>query len=376
MPFFFLAFLSLLAIATPARASDPAANCAAAKQRAAAKKADAKLKCVGKATATGTAVDPLCLSKAEAKFESAFVKADARGGCLTINDAASVEATVDACLSAFRTQLAVASGTPRSSCATAKLKATGKHVTGALSCHARATQKLTPVSTSCLDGVALKFSTSFAKAEIRPDCLTTGDTAAVSAAVDACVDDVLRALPGPTTTTTTTTSTSTTTTTPNPNCDNETAAFSGITAQHNHTRATANPTPTPALSPLCWKTAVANHAQAWANGCAYGHDPALSSYGEGQNIYAAAVSNGFPTTAALDAEPSWASESSNYNYAANSCRGVCGHYTQIVWRWTNFFGCGVKNCTTNSPFGSRFPNWTLVVCNYQPPGNFGGQLPY
>jgi len=35
----------------------------------------------------------------------------------------------------------------------------------------------------------------------------------------------------------------------------------------------------------------------------------------------------------------------------------------------SFFGCGIKNCTTGSPFGPSFPNWTLVVCNYAPPGN-------
>lgn len=28
-------------------------------------------------------------------------------------------------------------------------------------------------------------------------------------------------------------------------------------------------------------------------------------------------------------------------------------------------GCGVAACTTNSPFGSGFPSWTLVVCQYR-----------
>jgi pathogenesis-related protein 1 len=85
---------------------------------------------------------------------------------------------------------------------------------------------------------------------------------------------------------------------------------------------------------------------------------------------------GFPPTAAQDAEPAWASEAGAYHYATNTCSAVCGHYTQIVWRSTDFVGCGIRNCTVNSPFGPGFPNWTIVVCNYKPPGNYLGQRPY
>jgi hypothetical protein len=162
-------------------------------------------------------------------------------------------------------------------------------------------------------------------------------------------------------------------------CDTEPAAFAGITAQHNSTRANATPTPNPRLANLCWNDVVAGHAQAWAGNCSFSHDPRLGTLGEGQNIYAAAVSSGFPTTAAQDAEPAWAAEAANYDYATNTCAlgQVCGHYTQIVWRSTAFLGCGIQNCTTNSPFvGFPNPDWTFVVCNYEPPGNFVGQRPY
>jgi len=47
-----------------------------------------------------------------------------------------------------------------------------------------------------------------------------------------------------------------------------------------------------------------------------------------------------------------------------------------VWRSTQAVGCGVKACSTGSPFGASFPNWTIVVCNYDPPGNYIGQWPY
>jgi pathogenesis-related protein 1 len=173
------------------------------------------------------------------------------------------------------------------------------------------------------------------------------------------------------TTSTTTTTTTTTTTMLAPGCDSEPAAFSGITAQHNATRSSATPTPSPPLDPLCWSNSVSAHAQAWADTCTFGFDPSLGTLGEGQNFYAAAVGVGLP---AQDAEPAWVSEAANYDYATNSCSaGSCGHYTQVVWRSTDFLGCGIKHCTTNSPVGS---NWTIVVCNYQPPGNVNGQRPY
>ena len=71
-------------------------DCAAAKLRAAGKKASSKLKCEAKATSKGTAVDPLCLGKAETKFGGKWGKAEAQGGCATTNDQATIEAKVDA----------------------------------------------------------------------------------------------------------------------------------------------------------------------------------------------------------------------------------------------------------------------------------------
>jgi len=172
-------------------------------------------------------------------------------------------------------------------------------------------------------------------------------------------------------TTSTTTTTTSTTTTLAPGCDSEPAALSGITSQHNATRSSATPTPSPPLDPLCWSNSVSAHAQAWADTCTFGFDPSLGTLDEGQNFYAAAVGVGFP---AQDAEPAWASEAADYDYATNSCSAdSCGHYTQVVWRSTDFLGCGIKHCTTNSPVGS---DWTIVVCNYKPPGNVNGQRPY
>ena len=74
----------------------------------------------------------------------------------------------------------------------------------------------------------------------------------------------------------------------------------------------------------------------------------------------------------------WEDESTLYTYATigdpvNNFSAV-GHYTQLVWANTTQVGCGVTQCTTNSPFGGG--TWNYVVCRYSPPGNFTGQFPY
>jgi hypothetical protein len=369
--------LALLA-SSVALAADPAAVCAAAKRKAAAKKAYGKLKCAAKAASKGIAIDPACLAKVETKFQAAYAKAEAKGGCLTTANANDVEATVDACVAAVRAALG-ASGEPppTSSCLAGKLKAAGKKLTRKAGCSAKAVTKGVPVDPACLSAAEVKFDASMTKAEAKGDCAQTGDAGATEIAVDQCLADILDEEPGPSTTTTTSASTSTSTTTTMPlTCDTESAAFAGVTAQHNSTRASATPAPNPPLDPLCWNDMLEADAQGWADNCDFSHDPALMTLGEGQNIYAGAQSMGFPPNAATDAEPLWAAEAADYDYNTNSCSSVCGHYTQIVWRSTTHFGCGIKNCTTNSPFGPGFPNWTIVVCNYKPPGNVIGQQPY
>ncbi len=148
----------------------------------------------------------------------------------------------------------------------------------------------------------------------------------------------------------------------------EPAELEGITDLHNQTRAMVSPAASPALSPVTWSPTLAAFAQSWADGCDFEH----SSGPYGENIYA---TTGSSVTAAGPVS-SWASESVDYHYASDSCSDVCGHYTQIIWRDTTSIGCGVAHCTGNSPFGNGSGSWTLVVCSYDPPGNYSGQRPY
>jgi hypothetical protein len=147
---------------------------------------------------------------------------------------------------------------------------------------------------------------------------------------------------------------------------------------HNCARKTVSPAANPPIPEMTWNATVASTAQAWANGCAYGHG-GLNGYG--QNIYASTSSDPNFQATLSDAAYSWADEEPYFNYAANSCSapnppGTCGHYTQVVWRSSTELGCGLKYCTTDSPFGPDFPNWYFIVCDYNPPGNFNNNLPY
>jgi hypothetical protein len=152
----------------------------------------------------------------------------------------------------------------------------------------------------------------------------------------------------------------------------EPAELAGITMRHNQVRAAVQTT-TP-LPPLQWDAALAATAAAWAVQCQdtqapaglIDHNPNRSighPYYVGENIFG---SGGNAT--AQQAVNTWAAEQANYNYANNTCNGVCAHYTQLVWRNTLKLGCAKHSCT-----GLTFGN--SIVCNYGPGGNTGGR-PY
>lgn len=335
-----------------------AAKCEQAKLRAAGSKTAAELKCHLKAVKKGSPVDDLCLGAAANKFDSTFARAESRGGCSTPGDQGDVEAAVDACVSSILSALGAGSPPPPpAACLQAKMKASGKKAQTKFKCWGKAVARGDPVAPLCLTKAETKFAAAFAKAEVKGGCTQTGDAAAVEAAVDTCVDDLVGLLR------------------PLTVCGgSETPSVAGITAAHNAVRASASPTPVPPLDPYCWSPSAAAIAQAWADTCTWAHNPAS---GLGENIYAVGYTGPTPPVDVhLDAVDTWASEAANYDYAANTCSGVCGHYTQIVWRATQSVGCGIRNCTTGSPFGPSFPNWTIVVCNYDPPGNWVGQRPY
>ena len=132
-----------------------------------------------------------------------------------------------------------------------------------------------------------------------------------------------------------------------------------IVAAHNAVRSKVG------VPPLAWSDELAQAAQNWANRLvatgAFEHSK-TGLYGENIFELSGAGFSGNP----VQVVSAWASESENYQYLTNSCMGVCGHYTQIVWRDTRAVGCGVAQD------GKR----EIWVCNYAPFGNIVGVKPY
>ena len=117
------------------------------------------------------------------------------------------------------------------------------------------------------------------------------------------------------------------------------------------------------MPPLVWSDRLAERAQDWADTLLARRQFAHrqnSPYGE--NLFE--IRGGSATSAQV--VKAWADEVRDYDYKSNKCRGVCGHYTQIVWRDTKEVGCAVAR-------GGGREVW---VCNYDPPGNYIGERPY
>ena len=117
------------------------------------------------------------------------------------------------------------------------------------------------------------------------------------------------------------------------------------------------------LPPLVWSPQLARVAQDWADYLISTRElkhQANNRYGE--NLYA--ISGGISSPA--QAVRLWADEARNYDVRTNSCAGVCGHYTQIVWRATRDVGCAEAT--------DRYRQ--VWVCEYDPPGNVVGYRPY
>jgi pathogenesis-related protein 1 len=154
-----------------------------------------------------------------------------------------------------------------------------------------------------------------------------------------------------------------------PGNGSEPAELAGIVAAHNQVRASHG------VGPLVWDQDLADIASTWAATCTDDDPPAglldhndgrSNNYPEyvGENIYASSS----PTPDPIGAVSSWASEESDYDYASNTCSGVCGHYTQIVWATSTKVGCAFHDCASLTYRGT-------IICNYAPGGNDGGR-PY
>ena len=128
-------------------------------------------------------------------------------------------------------------------------------------------------------------------------------------------------------------------------------------APHNMVRARAG------IPPLAWSDRLAARAQDWADTLLaqnrFDHRP-NSNYGE--NLFEITGTRALPG----DVVGVWAAEARDYSYSTNTCRGMCGHYTQLIWSDTREVGCAAARDSARE----------VWVCNYDPPGNWIGERPY
>jgi len=122
---------------------------------------------------------------------------------------------------------------------------------------------------------------------------------------------------------------------------------------------------------LVWDEKLATVAQNYANGCKWGHnDQRSAQYGSsaGENIAMASGTPGIPSYQQwADEEKDWTCDLTK----TGACNGVCGHWTQILWKDTTKVGCALAKCNTGNPFGSG--SWNYLVCDYATAGNWNNQ---
>jgi pathogenesis-related protein 1 len=118
---------------------------------------------------------------------------------------------------------------------------------------------------------------------------------------------------------------------------------------------------------VTWSKDLAKSAQEWADHIAeigkFEHRPE-GKYGE--NLAVGATER----YGAREAAAIWLKDRQAYD-AGNRELEKVGHYTQMVWARTIRIGAG-KAVIKAGPM----KGWTVVVCNYDPPGNVQAEKPY
>lgn len=125
---------------------------------------------------------------------------------------------------------------------------------------------------------------------------------------------------------------------------------------------------------LRYNPKLAHLAQQWAQRCRAEHgQPPFSANDVGWKD----LGQSYALHSAKDWKPNdgvkaWFDEKKDFDYNSLGCRGVCGHYTALVWGDTTDIGCGIAFC----PSISGFSNAHFLVCNYGPAGNWQGKKPF
>ncbi len=125
------------------------------------------------------------------------------------------------------------------------------------------------------------------------------------------------------------------------------------------------------IAPLTWSNSLADGAQTWANHLAttgqFVHDPVHTGssctgacYGENIAGFINDVSE------PRGGQSHWVNEKSQYQGGPSFY--AVGHYTQMVWAKTKQVGCATAPPSVHA--------YSILVCRYDPPGNYANELPY
>jgi pathogenesis-related protein 1 len=119
------------------------------------------------------------------------------------------------------------------------------------------------------------------------------------------------------------------------------------------------------IPPLKWSNKLAARAREWAETLATTGAAKMQGV-PGQNIGYTAPPG---WAKGADVVAAWAAEAMNYDHDKNACidpKLRCHHYTQLVWRNSNYLGCAVTHDAQRD----------IWVCDYDPPGNDVAEHPY
>lgn len=139
-----------------------------------------------------------------------------------------------------------------------------------------------------------------------------------------------------------------------------------VLATHNSARAAVR------VPPLQWDAKLAQGAATWANHLArlgrMEHSPDKQRPDQGENLWMGTAGAYRPE----DMVGSWVAERRYFrnqpspNFSTTGNWADVGHYSQIVWRDTKRVGCAI----------GRGRGDEVLVCRYQPAGNWDGERAY
>jgi len=172
--------LAVAALPATAIAADPDDRCAGSKLKAAGTYSKALLGCESAAVRQDAPVDAACLARAQDKLTGGFVRAESRGGCATTDDAGTVGDAVEADVADVVSDIVYDDTDDARSCASAKLKAAGKHYADRMSCYAKAAKRGGSPDVDCAPRADAVLTSAFVKRESLGTCTTEGDSAEIA----------------------------------------------------------------------------------------------------------------------------------------------------------------------------------------------------